>query len=100
MKRKSIVIITGLMALALVGVIAMQYYFLRQSYQLQSDLFDSNVKAALNNVVARISKQDAISFLSEKARYQNRKPAPVADSAQKSMNPAFGVAKLQTVAGV
>jgi len=88
------------MALALVGVIAMQYYFLRQSYQLQSDLFDSNVKAALNNVVARISKQDAISFLSEKARYQNRKPAPVADSAQKSMKPAFGVAKLQTVAGV
>lgn len=62
------------------GVIAMQYYFLRQSYRLQSDLFDSNVKAALNNVVARVSKQDAISFLSEKARYQNRKATPVFNS--------------------
>ncbi len=88
------------MALALMGVIAMQYYFLRQSYRLQSDLFDSNVKAALNNVVARVSKQDAINFLSEKARYQNRKATITIDSAQKKVKPAFGVAKLQTVTGV
>ncbi|WP_448701090.1 sensor histidine kinase [Mucilaginibacter sp. AW1-3] len=85
MKRKSIIIITGLMALALMGVIAMQFYFLRQSYQLQSDLFDRDVKAALNNVVTRISKQDAVNFLNEKVRRQNNFVA-VADTADKKGN--------------
>jgi two-component system phosphate regulon sensor histidine kinase PhoR len=97
MKRKSIVIITALMALALMGVIAMQYYFLRQSYRLQSDLFDSNVKAALNNVVARVSKQDAVNFLSEKARYQNHRATVVTDSAFRKSKPAFSAGKIENV---
>jgi len=83
MKRKSIFIITSLMALALLGVIAMQFYFLRQSYQLQSDLFDRDVKAALNNVVAKVSKQDAINFLNEKVRRQGKQLSATADTAGK-----------------
>ncbi|OCX50995.1 hypothetical protein BEL04_19950 [Mucilaginibacter sp. PPCGB 2223] len=73
MKRKSIIIITGLMALALLGVIAMQFYFLRQSYRLQSDLFDRDVKAALNDVVTTVTKQDANNFLIQKARLTSKK---------------------------
>lgn len=64
------------MAVALLGVMAMQFYFLRQSYQLQSELFDGLVKEALNNVVAQINKHDQINFLNNKAnnkvRYQTR----------------------------
>ena len=60
------------MAFALLGVMAMQYYFLRQSYNLQSQLFDRSVNEALNNVVAKVSKQDAINFLNYKANVQKR----------------------------
>lgn len=47
---------------------AMQLYFLRQSYQMQSELFDRSVNEALNNVVSKVSKQDAVNFLNNKAQ--------------------------------
>src|ERR1700733_11920892 len=68
MKKRSISLIIGLMGFALLGVMGMQLYFLRQSYQMQSELFDRSVNAALDNVVARIGKQDALNFLNVKAR--------------------------------
>ncbi|WP_184546659.1 sensor histidine kinase [Mucilaginibacter sp. FT3.2] len=67
MKKRSIGLIIGLMGLALLGVMAMQLYFLRQSYQMQSELFDRSVNEALNNVVSKVTKQDANNFLSAKA---------------------------------
>jgi two-component system phosphate regulon sensor histidine kinase PhoR len=70
MKKKNITLITGLMAFALVGVMAMQFYFLRQSYGLQSSLFDRSVNQALNNVVAKIASQDANKFLIDKSNDQ------------------------------
>src|ERR1700761_1922049 len=68
MKKRSIALIIGLMSFALLGVMAMQLYFLRQSYQMQSELFDRSVNEALNNVAAKISKRDAVNFLNTKAR--------------------------------
>ncbi|MBB6108174.1 two-component system, OmpR family, phosphate regulon sensor histidine kinase PhoR [Mucilaginibacter lappiensis] len=68
MKKRSIGLIIGLMGFALLGVMAMQLYFLRQSYQMQSELFDRSVNEALNNVVSKVSKQDAMNFLSNKAQ--------------------------------
>jgi two-component system phosphate regulon sensor histidine kinase PhoR len=68
MKKKSIGFIIGLMGFALLGVMSMQLYFLRQSYQMQSDLFDRSVNDALNNVVGKLTKQDAINFLNKKAQ--------------------------------
>ena len=67
MKKRSIALIIGLMSFALLGVMAMQLYFLRQSYRMQSDLFDRSVNEALDNVVAKVSKQDALNFLNVKA---------------------------------
>ena len=54
------------MAVALLGVMAMQFYFLRQSYQLKSQLFDQNVNEALGNVVSKLEKLDADNFLTKK----------------------------------
>jgi two-component system phosphate regulon sensor histidine kinase PhoR len=71
MKKKSIALIIGLMGFALLGVMAMQLYFLRQSYQMQSELFDRSVNEALNNVVAKVSKHDALNFLNVKAQGGN-----------------------------
>lgn len=55
------------MSFALLGVIAMQLYFLVQSYDMQSKLFDSTVNGALNNVVDKLSRHDADRFLAKKA---------------------------------
>jgi two-component system phosphate regulon sensor histidine kinase PhoR len=68
MKKKSISLIIGLMGFALLGVVGMQYYFLRQSYQMQSDLFSRTVDDALGSVVAKVAKQDAITFLTAKTQ--------------------------------
>src|ERR1700754_2895172 len=68
MKTKRIGFIIGLMGFALLGIMSMQLYFLRQSYQMQSDLFDRSVNDALNNVVSKLVKQDANDFLSRKAQ--------------------------------
>jgi len=68
MKKRSIGIIIGLMSFALLGVVAMQLYFLWQSYDMQSELFDRSVSEALSNVVAKVDKQDAVNFLNEKAQ--------------------------------
>jgi two-component system phosphate regulon sensor histidine kinase PhoR len=68
MKKRSIRLIIGLMSLALLGVMAMQFYFLRQSYLMQSELFDGSVNQALSNVVAKVTKRDAINFLNTKAQ--------------------------------
>ena len=68
MKKRSIGLIIGLMGFALLGVVVMQLYFLRQSYQMQSELFNRSVNEALNNVVAKVTKQDALNFLNAKTR--------------------------------
>jgi len=68
MKKKSITLIIGLMSFALLGVMAMQLYFLRQSYQMQSELFDRSVNEALDNVVAKVGKHDALNFLNTKTQ--------------------------------
>jgi two-component system phosphate regulon sensor histidine kinase PhoR len=70
-KKRSIAIIVGLMSLALLGVVAMQLYFLRQSYNLQSKLFDRSVNEALNTVVDKLTRQDALNFLNEKAQHHD-----------------------------
>ncbi len=58
MKHKSIGFIIGLMTVALLGVVAMQYFFIRQSYILKAQLFDESVKAALNAVAAKAEKRE------------------------------------------
>lgn len=55
------------MAIALLCVLAMQWYFLNQSYQLKSQLFDQNVNEALSNVAKKLERQEAYNFLLKKA---------------------------------
>lgn len=71
MKKRSIGLIIGLMGFALLGVVVMQLYFLRQSYQMQSELFNRSVNEALGSVVTKVAKQDALNFLNAKSREKN-----------------------------
>ena len=70
------------MTLALLGVMGMQLYFLKQSYQLKSQLFDQNVNEALGNIVSKLEKLDANSFLKTKAEV----PQKVIESKKTSMH--------------
>src|SRR5690606_35515647 len=58
--KKSMGLIIGLMTVALLGVVAMQYFFIRQSYALKAQLFDESVKAALNTVAAKAEKREVM----------------------------------------
>lgn len=60
MKHKSIGLIIGLMTVALLGVVAMQYFFIKQSYVLKAQLFDESVRAALNAVAAKAEKREVM----------------------------------------
>ncbi len=70
MKHKSIGLIIGLMTVALLGVMAMQYFFIRQSYVLKAQLFDESVKAALNTVAAKAEKREVMELAN--AQRKNR----------------------------
>lgn len=65
MKKRGVRIVLGLMCASLLGVIAMQVYFLTESYRLKSELFDQAVNASLSNVVAKLEKQQAIYFINK-----------------------------------
>ena len=58
------------MSFALLGVVAMQLYFLTESYNMQSKVFDRSVTEALDNVATKLGRQDADKFLSQRAEYR------------------------------
>ncbi|MDB5119249.1 MAG: integral rane sensor signal transduction histidine kinase [Sphingobacteriales bacterium] len=60
------------MAIALLGVVAMQYYFIRESFRLKSQMFDQSVNEALKNVIYKIEKRDAILFMKRKAAERSK----------------------------
>ncbi len=72
MKTRTISLIIGLMSFALLGVMGMQYYFIKESYHLKTQLFDQSVQDALQSVTLKLEKNEAVSFLAQKSN-----PAPV-----------------------
>ena len=63
----------ALMSFALFGVMAMQYYFIKESYGLKSQLFDQAVNDALKNVSTKLEKKEAMVFLTQKADRELRR---------------------------
>ncbi|MDR2282707.1 MAG: sensor histidine kinase, partial [Sphingobacterium sp.] len=48
------------MSVALLGVVAMQYYFIRETYKQKSILFDEAINTSLAKVAAEIEKSELI----------------------------------------
>lgn len=69
MKKRSISLIIGLMSVALLGVMAMQLYFLEQSYNLKAQLFDQSVNEALNKVASKVEKYEAYNIIKKRRNY-------------------------------
>ena len=59
------------MSAALLGVMAMQYYFIKESYGLKSQLFDQAVNDALSNVTDKLEKKEAILYLANKVEKED-----------------------------
>ncbi len=66
MKKSSLWIITALMTVALLGVFVMQMYYIRESYNLKSQLFEQDVNQALVSVVTKIQKKNVIQHINKK----------------------------------
>jgi len=60
MKRRSIWIIIGLMSIALIGIGALQMYWINWSIKLGKDNFEINIQDALNNVARYLTQQEEI----------------------------------------
>ena len=66
MKKTSLWLITALMTIALLGVFVMQLYYIREAYNLKSQLFEQNVNEALNDVASKVQKRYAARQLTKK----------------------------------
>ncbi|MBE8721762.1 sensor histidine kinase [Sphingobacterium pedocola] len=73
MKKRSIALIIWLMSIALLGVVAMQYYFIRETYQQKSKLFDEGVMASLNAVSGLIERREIYLFTREQQKMNQTK---------------------------
>lgn len=68
MRKRSITLIIWLMSIALIGVMAMQYYFIQQTYQQKSQIFDEAVNASLSSVSSRLERQEVLEFAQEQQK--------------------------------
>ena len=75
------------------GVMAMQYYFVRESFKQKSQLFDEAVTAALASVASKIEKQEIFEFAREQDRINQEKFK--ADQAMRERNEQLLASQLQ-----
>lgn len=56
------------MSIALIGVMGMQYFFIRESYQQKSQIFDETINATLSAVANKIERQEVYDFADEQEK--------------------------------
>jgi two-component system phosphate regulon sensor histidine kinase PhoR len=66
MKEKKLKIIIGLMSIALLGLIAVQIYWIKNAIELEEKLFDFKVNDAMQSVVKKISQNESAKFVVHK----------------------------------
>lgn len=70
MKERRIKIIIGLMTVALLGLIGFQYYLIKSLVKVEQERFDRLVSEALNSVVTKIDRKEALSAVQNKMAQQ------------------------------
>ncbi len=63
MNRKILSIIIGLICLSLVGIISVQYFWIRNAIKVKEAQFDRSVNDALGNAVNKLETREDIAFL-------------------------------------
>lgn len=64
-KGSQLYLLTGLMALSLAGIVAVQGYWVRSSVQLKEEQFAQSVNTALNATVLRLESGDKMSWIKQ-----------------------------------
>ncbi len=72
MNRGNIRIITIMASLALVGLVAIQIYWVNNAVTLGEQRFEQSVNEALNNVVLRVEKQSAAAKITQKFNFRKQ----------------------------
>ncbi len=72
MNKGNIRIITIMASLALMGLIAIQVYWVNNAVTLGKDRFEQSVTEALNNVVYRLEKQSAAARITKKFNFRKQ----------------------------
>lgn len=67
-RKQSFFVLITVMALALLALVALQYYWMSRSYQQQSQLFDATVNRTLQEVVEQLEKAEAVNLLAAKVK--------------------------------
>ncbi len=61
------------MSIALLGVMAMQYYFIRETYRQKSTLFDESVNASLAKVASIVERNEVLDLVKTQRRLNREK---------------------------
>lgn len=61
------------MSIAVIGVMAMQFYFIKQTYHQKSQIFDEAVHASLSSVASRLERQEVLDFAQEQQKESLKK---------------------------
>lgn len=72
MNKSNIKIITMMASLALIGLIAIQVYWVNNAISLGEDRFEQSVNEALNNVVYRLEKFKAAAKITQKFNFRKQ----------------------------
>ncbi len=80
MKERKLQIIVGLMTAAVIGLIAVQIYWITIAYNIEERKFRSNVHKALSLVVEKLEKKEAADVVVKKIRTESDRAYLVKDS--------------------
>jgi len=72
MKKSNVRVITVLASVALIGLIAIQSYWVSNAITISKERFDENVSSALNNVVVRLEKKLTAANLTKKFNFRKQ----------------------------
>lgn len=70
--KSNIGVITAMASLALIGLIAIQVYWVKNAIKLGEERFEQSVNEALNNVVVRMEKQKVAAKLTKKFNFRKQ----------------------------
>jgi two-component system, OmpR family, phosphate regulon sensor histidine kinase PhoR len=66
MKRKFVIGLTLMLSLALVGIVLVQFLWIRRAFDENAERFDRNVSEVLDKVAGRLEKQENLNVLSKR----------------------------------
>ncbi|HEV7381446.1 MAG TPA: sensor histidine kinase, partial [Dyadobacter sp.] len=73
MTKRKIQIIVGLMCIALIGLIGLQWYWIREAIAIRNEQFNHKVSESVQEVVHRLEKQEMMYLLQQRIEREQQK---------------------------